>query len=267
MSAMLEVSNVSYSYGRAQVLYDVSFAAAEGEIVTIIGPNGAGKSTLLNVVARSHKLRRGNIGMAGHGTERLSQAGVVKLGCVLVPEGRQVFSSLTVHDNLVLGGYVSRRAGTAKATIERVFDIFPRLSERSNQLAGTLSGGEQQMLAIGRAMLSRPKVMLLDEPSLGLAPQMTARIMEVLGELRRESGLTIVLVEQNAHAALGLADRGYLMSGGRVLTSGTSAELKADRMVQQVYLGAASDPDAARQGPPQQSTAGQTSAALSAEAR
>jgi branched-chain amino acid transport system ATP-binding protein len=268
MSSMLEVSNVSYSYGRAQVLYDVSFKAGEGEIVTIIGPNGAGKSTLLNVVARSHKLRRGNIRIAGQGTEKLAQAGVVKLGCVLVPEGRQVFSSLTVHDNLVLGGYVSRRSGTAKATIGKVFDIFPRLAERSNQLAGTLSGGEQQMLAIGRAMLSRPKVMLLDEPSLGLAPQMTARIMEVLGELRRESGLTIVLVEQNAHAALGLADRGYLMSGGRVLTSGTSAELKADKMVQQVYLGASVDSDRVP-GPPGDAVPApaQPSAALAPEAK
>ncbi|GAA3704589.1 ABC transporter ATP-binding protein [Arthrobacter ginkgonis] len=249
MSRMLEVANLDYSYGRAQVLFDVSFDADEGEIVTIIGPNGAGKSTLLNVVARSHRLRRGTIRIGGQATDRLSQAGVVKIGCVLVPEGRQVFSSLTVRDNLVLGGYVTRRDGAAKATVERVFDIFPRLAERSDQLAGTLSGGEQQMLAIGRAMLSRPKVMLLDEPSLGLAPQMTARIMDVLGELRRESGLTIVLVEQNAHAALGLADRGYLMSGGRMLASGTSAELKADKIVQQVYLGASAEPEPERASP------------------
>jgi len=241
MTLALDVRNLSFSYGRTQVLTDISFHADEGEIITIIGPNGAGKSTLLNVVARSHRLRTGSVTVVGMDTAHFSQAAVVKTGCVLVPEGRQVFSSLSVRDNLVLGGYTDRRSGQSKYLIEEVFEIFPRLRERADQLAGTLSGGEQQMLAIGRAILSRPTVMLLDEPSLGLAPQMTARIMAVLGELRDRSGLTIVLVEQNAHAALELADRGYLLSGGRVVLNGTAAALRADKTIQRVYLGAAPD--------------------------
>ena len=242
MSAILRVSNLRFSYGRTEVLHGVSLHADEGEIVTIIGPNGAGKSTLLNVVARSHRLRSGEVSLGATDTAAFSQAAVVKHGCVLVPEGRQVFSSLTVRDNLVLGGFTDRRANRKKL-MEDVFTVFPRLEERSAQLAGTLSGGEQQMLAIGRAIMSQPTVMLLDEPSLGLAPQMTARIMAVLGELRERNGLTIVLVEQNAHAALELADRGYLLSGGEVVLEGTAEKLRADKTIQHVYLGASPDAD------------------------
>jgi branched-chain amino acid transport system ATP-binding protein len=237
MTTAIAVANLNFSFGHAKILHDVAFHADEGEIVTIIGPNGAGKSTLLNVVARTLSLRSGSVMVSGKDTAGLSQAAVVKQGCVLVPEGRQVFASLTVMDNLVLGGYVRRRTRRSKELIDSVFEIFPRLMERAAQPAGTLSGGEQQMLAIGRAIMSQPSVMLLDEPSLGLAPQMTARIMTVLGQLRERSGLTIVLVEQNVHAALGLADRGYLFSGGRVVVEGSSAALRADATVQQVYLG------------------------------
>jgi branched-chain amino acid transport system ATP-binding protein len=239
MTHALSVHEVSYSYGRTRVLEDVSLHAEPGEIVTIIGPNGAGKSTLLNVIARSHRLRTGSVSVKGKDTASLSQAGVVREGCVLVPEGRQVFATLSVADNLQLGGYTNRRSGRGAKLLAGVYETFPRLKEREHQRAGTLSGGEQQMLAIGRAIMSEPSVLLLDEPSLGLAPQMTARIMTVLAELREKTGLTILLVEQNAHAALGLADRGYLLSGGRVVLSGTSAELSADRTIQQVYLGTA----------------------------
>lgn len=239
MTVALQISNLSFAYGRTQVLDDVSIEAHDGEIVTIIGPNGAGKSTLLNVVARSHRLRKGTISIGGRDTAALSQAAVVRRGCVLVPEGRQVFSSLSVHENLQLGGYTNHRSGKAKELMDHVYSIFPRLKERSSQRAGTLSGGEQQMLAIGRAIMSEPSVMLLDEPSLGLAPQMTARIMAVLGDLREWNGLTILLVEQNAHAALDLADRGYLLSGGRVVLEGSSEALRNDKIIQQVYLGSA----------------------------
>ena len=238
MTLALDIAHLSFSYGRTRVLDDVSISVGEGEIVTIIGPNGAGKSTLLNVVARSHRLRAGTVTVAGRDTATLSQAAVVKHGCVLVPEGRQVFSSLSVHDNLELGGYTNRRAGQGARLMARVYATFPRLKEREHQRAGPLSGGEQQMLAIGRAIMSDPTLLLLDEPSLGLAPQMTARIMAVLAELRERTGLTILLVEQNAHAALGLADRGYLLSGGRVVLEGTSAVLSDDPTIRQVYLGA-----------------------------
>jgi branched-chain amino acid transport system ATP-binding protein len=244
MNTALKVSNLNFAYGRTKVLHDVSFQVEDGEIVTIIGPNGAGKSTLLNVIARSHKLRNGTVAIAGKDTGRMSQATVVKQGCVLVPEGRQVFFSLSVQDNLVLGGYTSRHRGNAKELQDRIFEIFPRLLERRGQLAGTLSGGEQQMLAIGRAMMSNPSILLLDEPSLGLAPQITARIMDVLGDLRRESGLTVVLVEQNAHAALGLADRGYVLNAGRVVLEGTSQQLREDKTIQHIYLGASPDSEA-----------------------
>jgi branched-chain amino acid transport system ATP-binding protein len=238
MNAALDVSHVSFYYGRAQVLDDVSFQVGAGEIVTIVGPNGAGKSTLLNVVARSHRLRTGDVAVHGTRTNGMSQRAVVRLGCVLVPEGRQVFSSQSVHDNLLLGGYTRRReAEHVQTTLASVYEHFPRLLERRDQLAGTLSGGEQQMLAIGRALMSGPRVMLLDEPSLGLAPQMTERIMRILGDLRQATGLSIVLVEQNARAALDLADRGYLLSGGRVVLEGSSADLKQDRTIQQIYLG------------------------------
>lgn len=239
MSDILEVSGLSFAYGRARVLQDLSFTVQKGEIVTIIGPNGAGKSTLLNVVARSLKLRSGEITVAGRNTARMTQSQVVRNGCVLVPEGRQVFSTLSVADNLQLGGYTRRRERSAKRLMGEIFEIFPRLQERSDQLAGTLSGGEQQMLAIGRAYMSQPKVMLLDEPSLGLAPQVTAQVMNVLGDLRQREGLTIVLVEQNALAALRLADRGYLLSGGRVVLEGDSAKLRDDPQIRHVYLGGA----------------------------
>lgn len=237
MPEALTAEDVSFTYGRAQVLHQVSFTVDQGEIVTVIGPNGAGKSTLLNVIARSHRLRRGTVTVNGRNTARMRQSQVVKAGCVLVPEGRQVFSTLSVEDNLVLGAYTRRRHGGSKDVREQVYSYFPRLQERRSQLAGTLSGGEQQMLAVGRAMMSQPTIMLLDEPSLGLSPQMTHQVMTVLGRLRRDAGLTIVLVEQNANAALALADRGYLLSGGEIRLEGSSAQLRDDPTIRHIYLG------------------------------
>jgi branched-chain amino acid transport system ATP-binding protein len=239
----LEIDNVEFAYGRAQVLNGISFSVDEGEIVTIIGPNGAGKSTLLNVLARSFRMRSGAVRLFGQDTGNYSQSTMVREGLVLVPEGRQVFAALKVEDNLQLGAYQKRRAPKSeeREVVERVFELFPRLKDRRNQLAGTLSGGEQQMLAVGRAMMARPRVMLLDEPSLGLAPQVTAKIMDVLAQLRREEGLTIVLVEQNAIAALNLADRGFLLSGGDFIVQGTAKELRDNPQVQHVYLGGTAD--------------------------
>ena len=235
---MLDVDGLRFRYGRATVLDGVDLTVGQGEIVTVIGPNGAGKSTLLNVVARSLRPRDGSIKMADQETRGLSQAAMVKLGCILVPEGRQVFASLDIRDNLLLGRFTRRRESGLSDELDHVYQVFPRLKEREKQLAGTLSGGEQQMVAIGRAIMGKPRLMLLDEPSLGLSPQFVHRIMGALSALRDE-GLTILLVEQNARAALELADRGYLMQNGRVITEGTAAELKADPTVQRVYLGGA----------------------------
>ena len=237
-ASLLSVRGLGKKFGGFKALNGFDLDIGVGERIGVIGPNGAGKSTLLNVVARSHRLKTGTVTVLGANSAAFSQAAVVKHGCVLVPEGRQVFSSLSVRDNLILGGYTDRRAGNTKPLMSTVFEIFPRLEERADQFSGTLSGGEQQMLAIGRAIMSQPRVMLLDEPSLGLAPQMTMRIMAVLAQLREERGLTIVLVEQNAHAALDLADRGYLLSGGEVVLEGSSAALRADKTIQHVYLGA-----------------------------
>lgn len=238
---MLEIENLKFDYGKAQILRGLNIRVEKNEIVTIIGPNGAGKTTLLNLIARSLRPRSGHISLDGKLISSASQSAVVRAGCVLVPEGRQVFSSMSVHENLRLGAYARGRESMTQ-TMEQVFDLFPRLKEREKQAAGTMSGGEQQMLAIGRAMMSTPQVMLLDEPSLGLAPQIVSRIMRALNTLR-ESGMTIVLVEQNAMAALGLADRGYLISGGLVRAEGTSEELKDNEAVKHVYLGSA--PEAA----------------------
>lgn len=232
---VLEIHDLCAGYGHARVLHGVDLRVDEGEIVTVIGPNGAGKTTLLKIIARTIRRRTGTILLEGKDTARLSQAELVRRGCVLVPEGRQVFAPLSVLDNLRLGGYVHRRTSTA-AELDRVYELFPRLAERASQPAGTLSGGEQQMLAIGRALMSRPRVMLLDEPSLGLAPQLVARIMATLTDLR-SAGLTILLVEQNAHAALRLADRGYVLHTGRVQTEGPAAALVDDPTVRHVYLG------------------------------
>lgn len=243
--SLLKVTDLHFSYGKAHVLRGVSLSVDEGEIVTLIGPNGAGKTTLLNVLAQALRSQHGRIALDGRDMTRAGQIQMVRSGCILVPEGRQVFGALSVDDNLALGGYTHRsdRSGSDRI-LRQVYDIFPRLKERARQPAGTLSGGEQQMLAIGRAMMGRPRLMLLDEPSLGLSPQLVQRIFDALAILR-DQGLTILLVEQNALAALQLVDRGYLLQNGEIVIEGTSTELAGNARVRHVYLGGSSDADAA----------------------
>jgi len=237
---MLRIRNLEAGYGRLKVLRKVSMHINPGEIVTVIGANGAGKTTLLRAVSGLLNGRGGEILFEKRDLREESPERTVFLGCSLVPEGRQVFAPMTVRENLVLGAYVQyrrKRKAEADADLDRVFTLFPRLKERQNQLAGTLSGGEQQMLAIGRALLSRPRLLLLDEPSMGLAPRIVQEIFTHISRLRGELGLTILLVEQNARAALAIADRGYVLETGRVVLQGSSEDLLANRDVQRAYLG------------------------------
>jgi len=239
MSPMLKLDEVNTYYGRVQALRDVSLEVAEREIVAVIGPNGAGKTTLMNTISGIVPARSGCITFDGHSIANLSAEKIVRLGISQVPERRQVFATMSVLDNLILGAY-HRYRRDGRREIERdlafVFEIFPRLKDRAKQRAGTLSGGEQQMLALGRGWMARPRLLLMDEPSLGLAPLLVKEIFQVSGELR-ERGTTILLVEQNARAALELADRAYVMEAGRVVVEGDAAELAADGRVQRAYLG------------------------------
>lgn len=236
---MLRIRNLEAGYGQLRVLQGVSLHVKPGEIVTIIGANGAGKSTLLNSVAGLLRAQGGEVLLQGKDIRRMPAQEIVRLGCALVPEGRQLFATMTVEENLTLASYAwpggAPRADVA-AEKEKVFEMFPVLEERSNQLAGTLSGGEQQMLAIGRALLSRPTLVLLDEPSIGLAPIIVQEIFRSISALR-EAGRTILLVEQNARAALRIADRGYVMETGQIVLEGTAQELLHNNDVQRAYLG------------------------------
>jgi branched-chain amino acid transport system ATP-binding protein len=237
---MLEVEGVVAGYGRIPVLHGVSLRADKGEVVTLVGANGAGKSTLLKVIAGVLSPREGRVLLDGKDVTAVPVHKRVGRGVVLVPEGRMLFASMTVDENLTLGGYLRTGAnarGALRADRERVFELFPVLAERRRQAAGTLSGGEQQMLAIGRALMSDPDVLLLDEPSLGLAPKVIGEIFAVLDRLR-ESGLTMVLVEQDAKLALKYSERGYVMRTGSVVLEGRSAELLSNDDVRLIYLGA-----------------------------
>ena len=237
---MLRIRNLEAGYGRLKVLRKVSMHINPGEIVTVIGANGAGKTTLLRTVSGLLNGKGGEILFEKRDLRSEPPERIVFLGCSLVPEGRQVFAPMTVRENLVLGSYVQyrrKRRAEAEEDLERIFGLFPRLKERERQLAGTLSGGEQQMLAIGRSLLSRPRLLLLDEPSMGLAPLVAKEIFRHISSLRKELGLTILLVEQNARAALGIAERGYVLETGRVVLQGPSEELLANRDVQRAYLG------------------------------
>lgn len=237
---MLEIDAVFAGYGRVPVLHGVSLRAAPGEMVTLVGANGAGKSTLLKVAAGVLAPQSGRVLLAGEDVTRVPSHRRVGTGIVLVPEGRMLFAGMSVAENLTLGAYLRTGAAARRAVEsdrERVFDLFPVLADRLDQPAGTLSGGEQQMLAIGRALMADPKVLLLDEPSLGLAPKVIGEIFSVLDRLRG-SGLTMVLVEQDARLALKHADRGYVMRTGEVVLEGSSAELLANDDVRLIYLGA-----------------------------
>jgi branched-chain amino acid transport system ATP-binding protein len=236
---MLKLDKVNAYYGRIQALRDVSLAVGEGEIVAVVGPNGAGKTTLMNTISGMVPARSGEIIFDGDAIANLSPEKIVRLGVSQVPERRQVFATMSVFDNLTLGAYHRYRRDGKEAVerdIEFVFEIFPRLKDRLQQMAGTLSGGEQQMLALGRGWMAKPRLLLMDEPSLGLAPLLVKEIFRVSDELR-ERGTTILVVEQNARAALDLADRAYVMESGRVVLEGTSKELSADARVQRTYLG------------------------------
>jgi branched-chain amino acid transport system ATP-binding protein len=236
---LLEITNINTYYGNIHALKDVSLRVDEGEIVTVIGPNGAGKTTLLNTISGVLHPRDGEIRFDGQPISKLPPDQVVHSGVSQVPERRQVFSTLNVLDNLLLGAYL-RHGREPKEEIQKdldfVFEIFPILRDRQKQTGGTLSGGEQQMLALGRGLMAKPKLLLLDEPSLGLAPLLVREIFRVAGELR-EHGATILLVEQNARAALNLADRGYVMETGNVVLEGISEALLGDERVQEAYLG------------------------------
>ena len=233
---MLEVRGLSTGYGRVQVLYDVSLEVSAGDVVALIGANGAGKSTLLRAVAGLLPPWEGSVLFEGEDMTRLDAHRRVDRGIALVPEGRMLFAPMTVEENLRLGAYHRSDPAGIQEDRDLVFDLFPVLAERRGQTAGTLSGGEQQMLAIGRALMSRPRLVLLDEPSLGLAPKVIREIFDVLDRLR-ESGLTIFLVEQDANIALKHADRGYVMRTGTIALSGDADELMANDDVRLIYLG------------------------------
>jgi len=236
---MLRVRNVRAGYNGLEILHGVSLHVDAGEIVTIIGANGAGKSTLLNSLAGILRPSSGSALFAGGEVAGLGAEEVAARGCLLVPEGRQIFGELTVWENLLLGAYLrARRDGRRKVEtdIAEVCRLFPVLAQRREQAAGTLSGGEQQMLALGRALMAKPSLLMLDEPSIGLAPLVVREIFKVIVALR-EQGVTVLLVEQNARAALAIADRGYVMETGRILVEGTAAELAGNHDVRRAYLG------------------------------
>lgn len=238
---MLKLKNINTYYGKVHALKNVSLHLAEREIVALIGANGAGKTTILNTLSGVTPAGSGSIQFLGEPIEGLSPDRVVKIGISQVPEGRQVFKGMTVADNLELGAYLRFRSRESREQIRQdirhIYELFPRLEERKKQMAGTLSGGEQQMLAIGRALMARPRLLLLDEPSMGLAPLVVQEIFAVIEKLRSDAGTTVLLVEQNARAALKMADRGYVLETGKVILEGAAAELLENPEVQRAYLG------------------------------
>ncbi len=233
---LLDVKNLQVNYGNVRALHGVDLEVAEGEIVTILGANGAGKSTTLNAICGLVRASGGEIVFKGEPIHRLPAHKVVSRKITQAPEGRRVFGTLTVRENLNLGAFTSKNARRIKDSLDWIFELFPRLAERRDQLAGTLSGGEQQMLAIGRALMANPKLLLLDEPSLGLAPVLVRQIFKTIRQIN-DSGVTVVLVEQNARIALKLAHRGYVMEVGRIVMADTAGALLNDPEVVQAYLG------------------------------
>ena len=235
MEPILKVSDINVYYGAIHAIKGVSFEVNPGEIVTLIGANGAGKSTTLQTISGLLHSRTGSIEFLGESLMGIPAHKIVAKGLAQVPEGRRIFLQMTVEENLQMGAYTRSGAGIDQ-DLEKVYTYFPRLMERRRQIAGTLSGGEQQMLAMGRALMSRPKLLMLDEPSMGLAPILVEQIFEIIQNLHK-AGTTILLVEQNAQAALSVADRGYVLETGKVVTTGTGAELLASPVIKKAYLG------------------------------
>ena len=233
---LLTIENLHVNYGNVEALHGISLEVAEGEIVTILGANGAGKSTTLNAISGLVQITGGSIHFQENPLHKLPAHEIVKLKVTQSPEGRRVFGTLTVEENLMLGAFTSVNATRIRGSKKWIFELFPRLEERRKQLAGTLSGGEQQMLAIGRALMSNPKILLLDEPSLGLAPILVKSIFDTVKTING-SGVTVILVEQNAKAALKLAHRGYVMEVGNIVLADSAANLLKNKQVQQAYLG------------------------------
>jgi len=234
--AILEVENVHTFYGNIHALKGISLSVEEGEIVTLIGANGAGKSTTLKTISGLLRPRQGQVKLNGMDLSTYPAHKIAELGVVQVPEGRRVFGRLTVNENLEMGAYTRSDRKEVRSSVEQAFTLFPRLRERRHQVAGTLSGGEQQMLSTARALMAKPKVLLMDEPSMGLAPVLVDSIFDTIQELH-QSGTTILLVEQNARMALQVADRGYVMQSGEIVLSGTAESLRANEMVRRAYLG------------------------------
>ena len=235
MGTILKVEDINVYYGSIHAIKGISFEVDEGEVVTLIGANGAGKSTTLNTISGLLRSKTGSIDFMGESLAKVPCHKVVERGLALVPEGRRIFLQMTVQENLEMGAF-TQKGDTVQEDLEKVYTLFPRLKERIKQMAGTLSGGEQQMLAMGRALMSRPKLLMLDEPSMGLAPILVEQIFEIIRTLHK-AGTTILLVEQNAQAALSIADRGYVLETGRIVTSGTGQELLASPEIKRAYLG------------------------------
>jgi len=236
IKSMLEVKNIDVFYGDAQALWDVSLLVKEGEIVTLLGANGAGKSTTLRTISGLLKPKKGSVSLSGVRLDQIEPYQVILRGLSHVPEGRRLFPNMSVWENLSVGAYIPYAWKDRATAMDEMMEIFPILKERKNQLAGTLSGGEQQMCAIARAMVSRPRVILLDEPSLGLAPVIVEKIFEVIQQINQK-GITVLLVEQNAHIALQIAHRGYVIETGRVVIEGEANRLIQDQYIKQAYLG------------------------------
>ena len=233
---MLKVENLKVRYGMIEAIKGISFEVKDGEIVTLIGANGAGKTTTMHAISGLLKPAAGSITLDGHDLVKMPPHKIVSLGLAQVPEGRRVFAQQTVEENLVLGAYTRKDKTAIAEDREKVFELFPRLKERRTQLAGTLSGGEQQMLAMGRALMAKPKIILMDETSMGLSPLLVKEIFHIIQDINKQ-GTTVLLVEQNARMALGIADRAYVLETGKITLEGTGAELAEDERVRKAYLG------------------------------